>query len=123
MINSKRVLKLKKEVYKKVGNPIYSKFVVKTKEGLFLFDNNIKGIHHESKYKSIKEPIKGLIIEDLSDYCIDDILIVTDGKSEPVIILDGPYAERIADGYANDPERPFKDFTTDELKEIADIDD
>lgn len=123
MINSKRVLKLKKEVYKKAGNLIYSKFVVKTKEGLFLFDTNIKGIHHKDKYKPIKEPIKGLIIEDLSEYWIDDILIVTDGKSEPVIILDGPYAERIADGYTNNPERPFKDFTTDELKEIADIND
>lgn len=56
MINSKRVSKLKKEVYKKIGNPIYPKFVVKIKEGIFFLDSNIKAYTISININLLKNP-------------------------------------------------------------------
>lgn len=119
MINSKRISKLKKDIKDKIGDIKYIKFNVKTKEGLYMIDINAPG---ESKYIKIDKPIEELITYDFSEYSVKDILIVGDGKTEPVSIVDDiPYKEKIIKGYLNNPEEPFKDFTNDELIEISDI--
>lgn len=122
MINNKRVCKLKKDIKKKLGNIECIKFYVKTKEGLYLFNFNAPGVHHKDKYTKIDKVIEGLKLYDLSEYSIDDILIVGDGKSEPTVIIDDtPYKDKIIDGYMNYPDEPFKNFSNEELKEIANI--
>lgn len=112
MINDKRIGKLKKEIKKKIGIIEYIRFNVKTKEGLYLFDINAPGEHHKDKYTKIDEIIEGLKLYDLSEYSIEDILIVGDSKSEPTVIIDG---------YMNNPEEPFKNFSDEQLKEISNI--
>ncbi|NLK23189.1 MAG: hypothetical protein GX309_04195 [Clostridiales bacterium] len=88
MINSKRILKLRTEISKKVGQTKYIKFSIKAKEGLFLVNFNTPGNIHQSKYTRIKNLIEGLEIYDFSEWSIEDILIIGDGKSEPTTILD-----------------------------------
>ena len=122
MINDKRIGKLKKEIKKKIGIIEYIRFNVKTKEGLYLFDINAPGEHHKDKYTKIDEIIEGLKLYDLSEYSIEDILIVGDSKSEPTVIIDDiPYKNEIIDGYMNNPEEPFKNFSDEQLKEISNI--
>ena len=88
MINSKRILKLRTEISKKVGQTKYIKFNIKAKEGLYLFDLNTSGEHHKDKYTKIDKPVEGLEIYDFAEYNIEDILIVGNGKLEPTAILD-----------------------------------
>lgn len=91
MINDKRIGKLKKEIKKKIGSIEYIKFNIKTKEGLYLFDINAPGEHHKDKYTKIDKVVEGLETCDLSEYSIENILIVGDGKTEPVFILGDIY--------------------------------
>lgn len=120
MINSKRVSKLKSQVYKIKGNPTYTKFIVEAREGLFLFEANKGVIHHREHYTKLDKPIPGLEVVDCSSCSIDGLLIVGDGKSEPVIISDDiPYADEIAEGYLNNNENPYKNLSREQLIEIA----
>lgn len=122
MINNKRIAKLRRDIYKKVGKTCYSKFIVQAIEGLYLFEMNKKSIFYKDNYTKLDKAIDGLEIIDYKECSIDSLLIVGDGKSEPVIIEDNiPYAERIAEGYLNDPEEPFKNFSNDELKDISEM--
>jgi hypothetical protein len=119
MINNKRISKLKRDIYKKVGKLCYSNFIIQAIDGLYLFEMNKGAIFHKDKYIKIDKAIDGLEIIDYKECSIDSLLIVGDGKSEPVIIEDHiPYSERIAEGYLNNSNEPFKDFSNDELKEI-----
>lgn len=88
MINSKRILKLRRKISKTVGQTKYIKFNIKTKEGLYLFNLNTPGKHHKDKYTKIDKPVEGLEIYDFAECNIEDILIVGNGKSEPTTILD-----------------------------------
>lgn len=88
MINSKRILKLRTEISKKIGQTKYIKFNIKAKEGLFLVNFNTPGNIHQSKYTKIDKPVEGLETYDLSAWSIEDILIIGNGKSEPTTILD-----------------------------------
>lgn len=122
MINDKRIGKLKKEIKKKIGSIEYIKFNIKTKEGLYLFDIKAPGDSHKDKYTKIDKVIEGLKLYDLSEYSMDDILIVGDSKSKPTVIIDDiPYKKEIIDGYMNNPKEPFKNFSDEELKDIANI--
>jgi len=122
MINSKRVNKLRRNVYKIKGNPAYSKFIVQAKEGLYLFDSDKVVIHHKEKYSPIDKPVEGLQLLDCSEYSIDSILIVGDGKSEPVVIEDAiPFAYDIAEGYLEDSCNPFRGLGNEQLKKIVAI--
>lgn len=122
MLNNKRIAKLRRDIYKKVGKICYSKFIVQAKEGLYLFEMNKEAIFHKDKYTKLDKAIDELEIIDYKECSIDSLLIVGDGKSEPVIIEDNiPYAKRITEGYLNDPEDPFKNFTNDELKNISEM--
>lgn len=85
MINSKRISKLKKDIKDKIGDIKYIKFNVKTKEGLYVIDLNAPG---KRKYIKIDKPIEELITYDFSEYSVKDILIVGDGKTEPVAIVE-----------------------------------
>ena len=88
MINDKRIDKLKREIKNKLGSIEYIKFNVKTKEGLYLFDLKADGIYHKDHYIKIDELVKGLKLYDLSEYSIDDILIIGDGKNRSTVIID-----------------------------------
>lgn len=88
MINSKRISKLKKDIYKIKGNPKYLRCIVKAREGLYLFELN-KGIeHHRGCYKAIDKEIEGLEVIECGDYSIENILIVGDGNSEFKVFID-----------------------------------
>lgn len=118
--NTKRVRRLQKEIYKRKGNPRYSKFIIRASDGLFLFQSSNTVMRGHDKYTLIKEPIQGIQIVDCEGCSIKELLIVGDGISEPVLIEDDiPFADDVAEGYLKDRANPFKDLSTDKLKEIA----
>lgn len=88
MINSKRMSKLKKDIYKIKGNPKYLKCIVKAREGLYLFELNRDIEHHKECYKPIDKEIEGLEVIECNDYSIEDILIVGNGNSEFKVFID-----------------------------------
>lgn len=85
MISSKRISKLKRNLYKIKGNPKYSKCIVKVLEGMYLFELKNNVAYHKDLYKKIDKVIDGLEVLELNDYSIEDILIAGDGISELVV--------------------------------------
>ncbi|MBS6503853.1 MAG: hypothetical protein KH415_19950 [Clostridium sp.] len=127
MINNKRISKLKKEIFKIKGNPKYLKCIVKAREGLYLFGLKKDIKHHKECYKPIDKEIEGLEVIECSDYSIEDILIVGDGKSELVVFTDdiledipNDVKERFKKACFNNPDNPYKELTTEDLKVLID---
>lgn len=85
MINSRRISKLKRNLYKIKGNPKYSKCIVKVMEGMYLFELKNNAAHHKDLYKKIDKVIDGLEVIELNDYSIEDILVAGNGLSELVV--------------------------------------
>lgn len=125
MISSKRVNKLKKDI-----NMIYKKasettFIIKAKEGLFLYDLT-KNPLIESQKKQIEKPIRGIEIEDISESSIENIVVVAgEGYHLNVIIddiEDDPEGKRIFKEYFIENNiLNYKNLTNEQLKEIAAI--
>ena len=123
MISNKRIARLKKEIYKIKGNPKYSKCIVKAREGLYLFQLR-KGIeHHKDLYTKIDKEIEGLEVVECSEYSIEDILIVGNGESEPIVFIDdiledipSDVKERFKSSCIKNPDDPYKELSTEDLK-------
>ncbi|MBS5984047.1 MAG: hypothetical protein KIC67_15715 [Clostridium butyricum] len=87
MMNSKRLEKIRKLINEKLKSAEYSRVMIKTYEGLYM----LKGF---PEYKISKLAIlpddTNYIYEDLSknNVSIDDLVIVSDGKREPIIIVE-----------------------------------
>lgn len=123
MINNKRISKLKKEIYKIKGNPKYLRCIVKAREGLYLFELNKDIEHHKECYKPIDKEIEGLEVIECSNYSIENIFIVGDGKSELVVFTDdvledipNDVKERFKEACIKNPENPYKELSTEDLK-------
>lgn len=127
MINNKRISKLKKEIYKIKGNPKYLRCIVKAREGLYLFELKKEIEHHRDCYKAIDKEIEGLEVIECGEYSIDDILIVGDGKSEFIVFMEdsledipNDVKERFKKACLRNPENPYKELSTDDLKLLLD---
>ena len=88
MLSNKRIAKLRKEIYKIKGNPKYSKCILKTRDGLYLFQLRKSVECDKECYVPIDNVIDGLEIIECSDYSIEDILIVGNGESELIVFID-----------------------------------
>ena len=87
MINNRRIQRLKQNIKKTYGSKEFSKVYVKAKEGLFLFNLLEKPGSDERRVKIDNESINYDVAEFI-DHSIDKILVVGDGRSQPVIIID-----------------------------------
>ncbi|WP_291650140.1 hypothetical protein [Clostridium sp.] len=128
MISNKRISKLKKEIYKIKGDLKYSKFLVKTREGLYLFQLRKNTENHKECYTPIDNPRDGLEVVECSDYSIDDILIVGNGESEPTVLIDdiledipNDVKERFKNSCIKNPDNPYKELSTEDLKALIDL--
>lgn len=128
MINSKRMSKLKKDIYKIKGNPKYLKCIVKAREGLYLFELNRDIEHHRGCYKAIDKEIEGLEVIECGDYSIENILIVGDGKSELVVFTDDILEDipndvkvRFKNSCIKNSDNPYKELSTEDLKALIDL--
>ena len=84
MISIKRINLIKRELIKKNGDGKNTKFIINSKDGLYLVD-----LRNEfNKYTKIDFVIKGYKVEELHEFAIKDILVCGNGKTEPVIITD-----------------------------------
>ena len=84
MISIKRINLIKRELIKKNGDGKNTKFIINSKDGLYLVD-----LRNEfNKYTKIDFVIKGYKVEELHELAIKDILVCGDGKTEPIIITD-----------------------------------
>lgn len=127
MIDNKRIAKLKKEIYKIKGSPKYSKLIVKTREGLYLFQLRKNTENHKECYTPIDNTIDGLEVVECSDYSINDILIVGNGESELTVLMDdiledipNDVKERFKSSCIKNPDNPYKELTTEDLKVLID---
>lgn len=84
MLSIKRINKIKKELLKKNGDISYTKFIISSKDGLYMVDLS----NQINKYTKIDSTIKGYNVEDLQEFTIEHILVCGDGSCEPVIITD-----------------------------------
>jgi len=125
----KRINRLEKELESNIGKLEYIKFIVKTKEGLFLFDLNKDVDEHIEKYAPIADIIPGYYVHDVSEHPLDTILIVGDGKHEPICIIDDyeDLPEEIQESFKKacnkNSSNPYKELTTEELKVLAFMDE
>lgn len=124
MISSKRVNKLKRNIEKMYSVIDTHKFIVKAKEGLFLFDQT--ELKTEEKRKKINEVIKGIEVFNCSEVSINNILIVGAPGSNKTIIIDDieedPEGMKILREYFNAANMLiYSDLTNEQLKEIAAI--
>ncbi|MBY6836271.1 hypothetical protein FDG50_01845 [Clostridium botulinum] len=85
MISTKRISKLKRDIKNKYGMQEYAKLVIKAEEGLFLFDLT-QNPAIDNQRKKIEEELTGYKVKDYSNYSIEDILVVGDGRAEPIVI-------------------------------------
>lgn len=125
MINSKRLSKLKKELIKvyKIDDP--KKFIIKVKEGLFLYDLNINPIENSQRVK-INKAIKGIHIEDLSNNSIDELVVVSgEGYHLSVIIDDiegNLEGSQVLKDYFNEANiLNYSDLSREQLIELSDL--
>lgn len=130
MISNKRIAKLKKDIYKIKGNPKYSKFIVKTRDGLYLFEYK-KGIeHHKECYKPIDNVIDGLELIECIEYSIEDILIIGNGEKEPIVLIDDISLDipndvrgRFKESCIKNPNNPYEELSTEDLKILIGYED
>lgn len=127
MISNKRISKLKKEIYKIKGNPKYSKFIVKTEEGLYLFNLKKGAENYKEHYTPLDKVIDGLELVECSDYSINDILILGNGENEPIVLIDdilgnitNDVKERFKQLCIKNPNDPYKELSAEDLKFLAD---
>lgn len=124
MINNKRIQRLKQNIKKAYGSKEFSKVVIRAKEGLFLFNLLEKPGSDERRIKLDTEIVNDDISE-FTDHSIDKILVVGDGRAQPVIIIDDfpedddfqelkQYADK--NNILN-----YSELSTDDLKKIADL--
>lgn len=126
-ISKSRINKIKKDLENKLGKEEYRKFIVKAKDGLFLFDM-LKNPFYEDRYMHVEKEIPGLEIVDCSHCNIRDIIVAGNGTQEPVIIcIDIPDDEELEKAIMKvkaDNTSPtrlnFEDLSNEELKKIID---
>lgn len=117
MLSSKRIAKLTRDIKKVYGSKEYQKIIVKAKEGLFLF--NLKANSPGDKRKKIREVIPECNVDDLSSTSIEDILVVGDGTTIPIVIYGKLEDNHIIKEYANESNiLNFKELTNEELKNV-----
>lgn len=123
MVISKRISRLEKELRRLCKGKEYSKQIVKAQEGLFLIDLTID--RTIGKYKTpINEPIPEYEINDFSNTSIDDILIIGNGDSMPIIIygaLEDDYIEALKPYTDENNVINLKDLSNNELNSIINI--
>lgn len=118
IISKSRINKVKKQLESEFGKPEYFKFMIRARNGLFLINLKKKPCDGRT-YIPIDNEMPGLKLYDCSCCNIEEIIVIGNGKNEPSFVLeDIPYVDRIAEGYINNPEKPFQDFEDNELKEI-----
>ncbi len=124
MISNKRIQRLKQNIKKAYGSKEFSKVVIRAKEGLFLFNLLEKPGSDERRVKIDKESINYDVAE-FTDHSIDKILVVGDGRSQPVIIIDDiPEDDDFQElkQYADENNiLNYSELSTDDLKKIADL--
>lgn len=124
MINNKRIQRLKHNIKKTYGSKEFSKVAVRAKEGIFLFNLLEKPGSDERRVKIDKEIINYDVAEFI-DHSIDKILVVGDGRSQPVIIIDDiPEDDDFQElkQYADENNiLNYSELSTDDLKKLADL--
>lgn len=127
IISKNKINKIKRNLEGSIGKQEYTKFIIKAKDGLFLFDLS-KNPFYEDIYIPIEKELQGLIVEDCSKCLIENIIVAGNGKSEPVIITMDDLEEvpeelqyNFKDACINNPSDPFSELTTEELKVLANI--
>ena len=123
MINNRRIQRLKQNIKKTYGSKEFSKVYVKAKEGIFLFNLLEKPGADERRIK-LNDEIINHEISEFTDYSINEILVVGDGRVEPVII----YGALEDDDFQNVKQYAdennilnYSELSTDDLKKIADL--
>ena len=128
MLSRKRMNSIKKELKKIIGAIDCSKFIVKAKDGLFLFDLK----NQQRRYEKIDSEIPGYKVEDLKEFSIENIIVCGDGSHETVTIIidylpeDIEELNNMVDSYNEDiqPEvlnETLKHLNTETLKKIATV--
>ncbi|MBY6931872.1 hypothetical protein [Clostridium botulinum] len=123
MINTKRISKLKRDIKNKYGMQEYAKFVVKAEEGLFLF-NLTQNPAIDNQRKKIEKELTGYKVNDYSNYSIEDILVVGDGRTEPIVIYGCLEDDEFRDikKYSNkDNVINYSELSKEQLIEIVDM--
>lgn len=126
-ISRSKINKIKRELENKIGKEEYRKFIIKAKDGLFLFDMQ-KDPFYEKRYVQVENEISGLEIEDCSHCNIEDIIVAGNGTQEPVIIcIDIPDDEELEKAFTkvkadntSTTGLNFEDLSNEELKKIID---
>lgn len=123
MINNRRIQRLKHNIKKAYAPKEFSKVVIRAKEGLFLFNLFEKPGSAERRIKIDKEIIN-YDVSEITNHSIDKIIVVGDGKTQPVIIVkDGPKDdefERVKQ-YADKGILNYKDLSNTELMALSNI--
>ncbi|WP_459479626.1 hypothetical protein [Clostridium saccharoperbutylacetonicum] len=123
MVISKRISRLEKELKRLCKGKEYSNVIIKAKEGLFLIDLTINKTI--GNYKTpIDRAISGYEINDFSNTSIDDILIIGNGDSMPIIIygaLEDDYIEALKTYADENNVINLKDLSNNELNSIINI--
>lgn len=121
MISNKRIQRLKQNIKKAYGSKEFSKVVIRAKEGLFLFNLLEKPGSDEREIK-LDEEIINYDVSEFPNCSINDILVVGDGRAEPVIIYgsleDDDFQE--VKQYADENNiLNYSELSTEDLKKIA----
>lgn len=127
IVSKNRINKIRKELENKIGKEEYSKFIIRAKDGLFLFHMK-RDPFREKYYDCIEKEIPGLKIADCSHCNIKDIIVAGDGTQEPVIICidmsDDEEIQKAIRKVKADNTSPgklnFEDVSTEELIKIVD---
>jgi hypothetical protein len=123
MAISKRISRLEREIKRLCKGKEYSKQIVKAQEGLFLIDLTID--RTIGKYKTpINKPISEYEINDFPNTSINDILIIGNGDSMPIIIygaLEDDYIEALKPYADENNVINLKDLSNNELNSIINI--
>lgn len=124
MINNKRIQRLKHNIKKVYGSKEFSKVAIRAKEGLFLFNLLEKPGSDERRIKLDME-IANYDVSECTNHSIDKILVVGDGRIQPVIIIDDiPEDDDFQQlkQYADENNiLNYSELSTEDLKKIVDL--
>lgn len=106
-----RIIKIKNGIERKMGKEEPSNFIIRAKDGLYLYDSI-------NKRKEINTALIGYEIKDFSNFSIKDIFVIYINENNPIVITDNLKEDQLLRKYFNDNILNFKELTTDEIKEL-----